>query len=223
MEANGPPYGWPMLERLPTVVPREPGRPTLADEAHPMRAVTRQIAFEPTGWTDERRAKVAELFDALAPEWHEKDVANRHDAILDALDRGGPFSALPCVELGSGVGSHTGELAERFDRVVSLDVSFEMLRRAPAALAPRVLADSARLPFADGAIGTAVLINMFLFPAELDRVLGPDGAVVFVSSMGDATPIYLDAADVEAALPGAWAGVAAAAGWGTWAVFRRAR
>ena len=211
-----------MLERLPTVVAFEPGRPELAGPDHPMRAVTRQIAFEPGGWTPERRAKVAGLFDSLAPDWHEKDVANRHDALLDALDRGGPFPAGPCVELGSGIGAFTGDLTERFDQVVAVDVSAEMLRRAPAALAPRVLADSAALPFADGTVGTAVLVNMFLFPAELDRVLAPDGAVVWVSAMGDATPIYLDAADVEAALPGEWAGKAAAAGWGTWAVFRRA-
>lgn len=212
-----------MLERLPTVVPFEPGRPELAGPDHPMRAVTRQIAFEPGGWTPQRRAKVAELFDGLAPEWHEKDVANRHDALLDALDRGGPFPAGPCIELGSGIGAFTGDLKPRFDLVLAVDVSAEMLRRAPAALAPRVLADSAALPFPDGAVGTAVLVNMFLFPAELDRVLAPDGAVVWVSALGDTTPIYLDAADVEAALPGEWSGKAAAAGWGTWAVFRRAR
>lgn len=212
-----------MLTRLPTVVPFEPDRPEIAGPDHPMRAVTQQIAFEPGGWTDDRRVKIAELFDALAPEWHTRDVAGRHSPILDALDRGGPFAAGPCVEVGSGIGAHTQELTARFDRVVCLDVSYEMLRRAPAALAPRVLADSFQLPFADSAIGTVVLINMFLFPAEVDRVLGPDGAVLWVSSLGDATPIYLDAADVEAALPGDWDGVAAEAGWGTWAVFRRAR
>lgn len=188
-----------------------------------MRKVTRQIAFEPDGWTAERRAKIAELFDALASEWHERDVAGRHDVLFDALERGGPFPAGPCVELGSGIGIFTSDLTEKFDHVVAVDVSEQMLRRAPAALAPRVLADNAQLPFADSAVGTAVLINMFLFPAELDRVLAADGVVVWVSALGDATPIYLDAETVEAALPGPWEGVAAAAGWGTWAVFRRAR
>jgi Methyltransferase domain len=211
-----------MLKRLPTVVPPDPDRPDIAGADHPMRAVTRQIAFEPGGWTPERRAKVAELFDTLAPGWNERDAAGRHDGIADALDRGGPFSSAPCLELGSGTGAHTREMTAHFDEVVCVDVSFEMLRRAPADLAPRVQADSSQLPFADGAVGTAVLINMFLFPAELDRVLAPDGAVVWVSSLGDGTPIYLDAAEVEAALPGDWDGVAAAAGWGTWAVFRRA-
>jgi SAM-dependent methyltransferase len=212
-----------VLTRLPIVVPAEPDRPELAGPDHPIRQVTRQIAFEPGGWTAERRQKVAELFDGLAPDWHERDVAIRHDALLDALDRGGPFDpAAPCLELGSGIGAFTPDLRARFDHVVAADLSFEMLRRADDAGAPRALADSAALPLANAAAGTVVLVNMFLFPAEIDRVLRPDGVLVWVSVLGDRTPIYLSAEDVEAALPGDWEGTAAEAGWGTWAVFRRA-
>ena len=36
------------------------------------------------------------------------------------------------------------------------------------------------------------------------------------------TPIYLPADDVERALPGRWRGTDSEAGWGTWAVLRRA-
>jgi len=43
-----------------------------------------------------------------------------------------------------------------------------------------------------------------------------------VSTLGDATPIYLPPADVMRALPGEWDGVTADAGWGTWLVARRA-
>lgn len=214
-----------MLRRLPVLVPPEPGRPELAGPDHPMRKVTRQIAFEPTGWTDERRGKVAALFDDLAETWAEHDVANRHEALLDALDRGGPFAAGMCLEMGSGTGAFTRHLAARFADVVAVDLSFEMLRRAPAQVAPRVQADGGDLPFGEGTVGTVVLVNMFLFPAELARVLAPDGAVVWVSALGDRTPIYLDAESVERALApcsGPWDGIASAAGWGTWAVFRRA-
>jgi SAM-dependent methyltransferase len=190
-----------------------------------MRKVTRQVAFEPGGWTPDRRAKVAALFDGLASSWHERDAATRHDALLDALDRGAPFPAGPVLELGSGVGAFTADLTERFGdgAVVSVDLSWEMLRRAPAALPlGRVLADSALLPFASASVGTVVLVNMFLFPAEVDRVLRSDGVLVWVSAVGDVTPIYLVAEDVERALPGRWEGVASEAGWGSWAVFRRA-
>ena len=65
-----------------------------------------------------------------------------------------------------------------------------MLLRAPAEPGHRVLADGARLPLADGAASAVVLVNCFLFPAEVDRVLGPDGVVVWVNSSGvaDADP-----------------------------------
>lgn len=211
-----------MLQYLDRLIPAEPDRPQIAGPDHPMRAVTRQIAFEPTGWTAKRRTKVADLFDSLAPTWHEREAIGRSAPLEDALDRGGPFVAGPCLELGSGVGLMTPTLVDRLGgSVIALDVSPEMLARAPAA-PPRVLADSAQLPFADGSIATVVLVNMFLFPAEMDRLLRPDGALVWVSSVGDATPIYLPPDDVVGAMPGSWAGVAADAGWGNWVVLRRA-
>ena len=187
-----------------------------------MRNVTRQVAFEPGGWTPERAGKVAELFDGLAPEWHTKDIPGREDALLDALERGGPFADGPALEAGSGIGLFTGTIASRLGGVVACDLSFEMLLRAPAVLAPRCLADGARLPFADNTFVTVVLVNMLLFPAETDRVLEARGKLVWVNTIGDATPIHLPAEDVARALPGAWDGVHAEAGWGTWAVLQRA-
>ena len=209
-----------VLRRLESVLPPAPDAPA-PDPDHPMRKVTRQVAFDPDGWTPERAAKVRELFDGLAPEWHTKGTDARMGAIDDALDRGGPFPAGPCVEAGAGVGLLTPRLVEHFDDVIAFDLSFEMLRRAPD-IAPRVLADSSALPFPDRSVATLVLVNMFLFPAEVDRVLRGDGALVWVNSLGPATPIHLSAEDVEAALPGGWDGVHAEAGWGTWASLRRA-
>ena len=66
-----------------------------------------------------------------------------------------------------------------------------------------------------------MLVNALLFPAEVARVLAPGGALVWVNSLGDATPIHLSAADVAKALPGGWGGPASDAGWGTWCVLRR--
>lgn len=188
-----------------------------------MRAVTRQVAFDPTGWTPERAAKVAALFDSLAPEWHTRDSPHRFEPLHDAFERGGPFGRDVCLELGSGTGLVTSWLAPRFDVVVAVDLSAEMLRLAPADVGARVLADSARLPVRSRAAGVVVLFNMLLFPMEVDRITAPDGVVVWVNTSGDRTPIHLPAEDVAAALPGDWDGVHAEAGWGTWAVLRRVR
>jgi len=189
---------------------------------HPMRKVTRQVAFEPHGWTPERLAKVETLFDDLAGEWHTRDHPHRSQPLADALDRGGPIPRHTCLEVGSGTGLATPWLADRFDRVIAAELSAGMLALAPADAGVRVRADAARLPLRDASIDTVVLVNMFLFPDEMARVLHSDGALVWVNTSGDMTPIYLPADDVDAALPGDWTGVASEAGWGTWAVLHRA-
>jgi hypothetical protein len=65
------------------------------------------------------------------------------------------------------------------------------------------------------------MINMILFPDEVDRILRPNGRVVWINTLGDQTPIHLPPDDVATALPGDWDGVTARAGVGLWAVFRR--
>jgi SAM-dependent methyltransferase len=165
---------------------------------------------------------VAAFFDALAPEWHTRTSPARDAVVADALDRGlGDEGGDVCVELGSGIGAYTPSLASRWGRVLATEVSLEMLRLAPAAVGHRVLADGSRLPLAAGAAAAVVLVNCFLFPEEVDRVLAPDGVIVWVNSSGAETPIHLPPADVVAALPGHWEGVESAAGLGVWCVVRR--
>ena len=189
--------------------------------AHPMRAVTRQIAFEPDGWTPQRAAKVAQLFDGLAPDWNERLGTGRVEAVADALARGKVSLGGRCLELGSGTGFASGLLSEHFDTVMACDLSGEMLRRAPAGPATRVWADASCLPVPEHSIDAVVLVNMFLFRAEVERVLRPQGTLVWVSSIGDRTPIYLSAEDVLDALGPAWQGVASGCGEATWCVARR--
>ncbi len=209
------------VEHLPPVIPVHHEREAGANADHPMRRVTRQVAFEPDGWTPERRAKVADLFDGLAPEWHTRETPGRYDALLDALDRGGVPTDGPTLELGSGTGLSTPLLAERFPRLIAGDLSRGMLRLAPAEVAPRVQLDSSDLPVPDGAFRVVLAINMLLFPVETARVLAPDGVLVWVNTSGDRTPIHLAADDVVAAMGAGWRATASEAGTGTWCVTRR--
>src|SRR5689334_1694011 len=118
-----------------------------------MRLVTREVAFGgPASWTPETAARVGLLFDTLAPEWHTRDPGDAHP-LIDALDRGVPGDVGPrCLEIGSGTGHGTRHLAARFDDVVALDLSGEMLRLADPTLAARVRGDAARLPVAAGSV-----------------------------------------------------------------------
>ena len=190
-----------------------------------MRIATRRAAgLDRAGWTDELRGEVAGYFDGIAGEWHTRISAHRTAVVTDALSRGlGAIDvpAGPAVEVGSGIGTYSGLLAERFGQVVAIDLSLAMLKLAPAAPALRVQADGARLPLRDGSAAAVVLINAFLFPAEVERVLSPAGALVWVNSSGEQTPIYLSVDDLVAGLPGQWTGTSSRAGEGLWCVLRR--
>lgn len=204
-----------------------PAHPDATDPApfagpdHPIRKLTRAMAFgEP--WTAADAGRVAQIFDGLAPDWTERHVDPvKAAAVNDALDRGSPPLGGRWLELGSGTGAGTRLLHDRAVDQVSVDLSPGMLAHAPDGLAPKVRADSSRLPFRDDTFDAILMINMLLFPREVDRVLRPGGALVWVNTLGDQTPIHLPPADVERALPGEWTGVASRAGTGLWAVLRR--
>lgn len=191
-----------------------------------MRIATRRAAgLDAGGWTAGLRSEVAGFFDGLAPEWHTRSSPQRTAVVMDALVRGldasGHSTGL-AVEIGSGIGAYSTLIAERFAMVVAVDLSLEMLRRAPNGPAHRVKADAAALPLADSSAAAIVLINAFLFPAEVDRVLSTGGTLVWVNSSGEQTPIYLSADDLLSALPGEWTGTSSRAGEGHWCVLRRA-
>jgi ubiquinone/menaquinone biosynthesis C-methylase UbiE len=192
-----------------------------------MRIATRRAAgLEGAGWTDELRRQVADYFDAIAGEWHTRMSSQRTAVVLDALSRGLGATDVPpglAVEIGSGIGAYSGLLAERFASVVAIDFSLPMLKLAPSAPAHRVQADGARLPLRDSSAAAVVLINAFLFPSEVDRVLSPRGALVWVNCSGEHTPIHLSVEDLIAGLPGEWTGISSRAGEGLWCVLQRCR
>jgi SAM-dependent methyltransferase len=213
------------LTELPAVAIAGHESSGLGSDDHPMRIMTRRAAglLDPPG-DDQARVEVATFFDHLAPEWHTRTGPARDAVVADALARGLPAAGDAgdvCVELGSGIGAYTPKLAERWRRVLATEVSLEMLRLAPGDAGYRVLADGARLPLATGAADAVVLVNCFLFPAEVERVLAPAGVVVWVNSSGGETPIHLPPEDVAAALPGRWTGVRSQAGLGLWCVLWR--
>ena len=209
-----------MIQQLPPQAGYRPPAP-FAGPDHPIRKLTRAIAFgEP--WTPDDAARVAAVFDGLAPEWTERHVdPDKAAPVLDAIERGGVPLDGRWIELGSGTGAGTRLLHGRVGEQFSVDLSEQMLAHAPADLAPKVRADSSQLPFADDTADVVLLINMILFPHEVDRILQPAGKVVWVNTYGDQTPIHLSPHDVASALPGAWTGVASLAGSGLWAVFER--
>jgi SAM-dependent methyltransferase len=211
-----------MLERWtdhPSTVDPEP----FAGPDHPIRRRTRAVA-DGQPWTIDNARRMAELFDSMAADWSTEHVDETKAApVLDALERGDVPIDGDWLEIGSGTGAGTRLLAHVVGSLVATDLSAEMLRHAPRELAPRVRSDASSLPFPNGSFDAVLMINMLLFPHEVDRVLRPGGVIVWINTLGDQTPIHLPPDDVLAALPGDWDGRTARAGTGFWLTARRHR
>ena len=190
-----------------------------------MRIMTRRVAgLDAVGWDGKARAEVVEVFDALAPEWHTRSSPQRTAVVLDAFERGLGGNTVDnqvAIEVGSGIGSYSALIANRFDIVLSVDVSAEMVRHAPVGPTYRVLADSGLLPISDRSADSVIAINAFLFPHEVARVLRVGGTLIWVNSSGEETPIHLSTDDVVTVLPFPVDGRESRAGVGTWCVLRR--
>ena len=201
---------------------REVVQPARFGSDHPMRTVTEQIG-DGDGWSLERASFVAGVFDELSVDWHAEHSAEVRLAPLeDALDRGalGPGRL---VEIGCGTGAATERIAARRPVSAALDLSPKMLALTDPAVAPFVRADASALPLATGSVDVMVLVNMFMFAASYDRVLAPGGRFVWISTMGDETPIYFPPDEVMELLPGRWTATGSYAGTGFWLVARAAR
>lgn len=212
------PVSWPRIWPSPDSKPLPP-----AKSAEVFRVFARDLAAGRRSWDSETARFIATQFDQLAADWDTTRATGRDEPLRDALDRGGPFPDGACLELGSGTGLFTQLLRSVFPRVISVDLSEQMLRQAAGRSPARVRADAIALPLADARVSAVAAIDMLLFPAETARALAPNGVLLWINQLGEDGPLHLPAADVAAALPGDWQAVEANVGWGSWAVLRRAR
>jgi SAM-dependent methyltransferase len=213
-----------MIHALPRLVLADPGKP-VREGAEATQRASRALAEDPSRWSPEMARDTIDRYTELAPVWEGERGGYRPVPLSDALARGGPLPSGLCLEVGAGTGLLTPLLAAVWPRVVSLDLSAEMLRRSSARW--RVLADASRLPLRTGTVAAVILADAPLFAVEVVRVLVPEGVVVWSNALGVDAPHHVPIATVLAALERAapereWSAVTAEAGWGLWAVFRRA-
>jgi SAM-dependent methyltransferase len=162
------------------------------------RFTTNQVVRRPSLWRFFRRLTRFQ-FARLAPVWdsmRSPESFAPFEAALEGLED----TPRRVLDLGTGTGAAALTVARRFPEaeVVGVDLAGAMVDRArrntPAELADRVrfeVGDAERLPFGDAAFDLVTLANMIPFFDELDRVVAPDGSIVFAFSAGPETPIYV--------------------------------
>ena len=189
-----------------------------------MRHITRDVVYKNL-WNSNLVEEVKKLFDEKASEWSTtRNIPSRGIPVLDALERGEVYGE-KVVDLGAGTGLATQLLVNKFESVVALDISKEMIKNSVTPETPQVCADGGCLPFASNSIDVFLVMNMILFPNEIERCLKDEGFLVWVSSRGPETPIYLPPEEVidlmSANSEVSWFGVSAYTLEGSWLVARR--
>ena len=204
------------------LIPADSGKPIRPETAASQQA-SRHLALHPSSWSHEQADETVRRYTELASVWEGERGGYRPVPLGDALQRGGPWPAGLCLEVGCGTGLLSGLIQQVWPRVVSLDLTWAMLSRSPAPW--RVLGDASRLPVPDGSAQAVVLADVPLFAGEVVRTLSTDGVVVWSNALGEDAPHHVPIPTVLGALEDAsdasWSAVTAHAGWGLWAVLRR--
>jgi ubiquinone/menaquinone biosynthesis C-methylase UbiE len=154
------------------------------------------------------RGPLRKQFDLIAAGWDE-GRSPEHGAVVEAALARLGSEPRRILDLGTGTGIAARLLARRYPdaEVVGLDLSAGMIGQARRLLPPELhervrfeVADATRLPCGDGEFDLVVLLNMIPFFDELARVTAPEGAIVFASSYGAETPIYVPPETIKAGL-----------------------
>jgi SAM-dependent methyltransferase len=166
------------------------------------RLVTTVVVRVPAAWRL-FRGPLTRSFDRLAPSWETRIDDERLRPMRAAL-AAVPEPPARALDLGTGTGRVARVMAELWPgaEVVGADVSPGMIEEARQ-LGGGVhydVADSAALPYADGAFDLVTLNNMIPFFDEVARVTASGGHVAIAFSMGDRTPIYVPLDRVRAEL-----------------------
>ena len=171
-------------------------------EGPDLRRMTEDVARDPTTWAAYRRA-VLDAFDRSAGRYEMRLDRDHLTPLRDAIRRvSEPRRAL---DLGCGTGVGAEAIARTFPDawVCGIVLSERMLRaglgRHGGGWRP-VVGDAATLPFADGAFDLVSSVAAPLFATETARVLALGGTVILTFPLGESTPIFLPASEVERGL-----------------------
>ncbi len=195
-------------------VPQDPP-PQLNAENHRSRAALERILKDP--FDDAAWADLVRTYDEMAPEWTDwaKDQHWYAAPVSVGLAHIRPVPWI--VEVGCGTGQATLVLSKAGPPVLATDVNESMLTGAPCLPQTHYLAaDVRRLPFRDGSVPLLVGLNGVPHLHEFTRVLAPGGQLLWCTSFGAGTPLYVHPDRLADMLGPEWTTRAGRAGHGEW-------
>jgi SAM-dependent methyltransferase len=207
---------WHPAADVPTEAP-----PDLKGATHRSRVALEQLLADPDN--EPSWDILAESYAEMAAEWREWAVSQQQ--WYDSPVRVGLLHTKPvswALEVGCGTGEATAPLAEHAPTVVSTDVNLEMISRAlRPANARFVAADVRSLPLRDSSVPLLAGLNAVPHIKEFNRVITPDGQLLWCTSFGAGTPLYVEPERLLHLFGPGWVGEAGHAGHGEWMVLSR--
>lgn len=209
------PLQWHPPTDVPTEPPYEMNAPT-----HRSRVALERVLADPgdrDAWDF-----LAQTYDEMADEW---SAWARSQHWYGSPVRAGLGCAKPApwaLEVGCGTGQATAPLTGFARRVVATDVNRSMLARATRLPSVAyVVCDVRALPFPDRSVPLLVGLNAIPHIREFVRVIGVGGQLLWCTSFGTGTPLYVAPERLSGLLGPGWQGEAGRAGHGDWALFTR--
>jgi SAM-dependent methyltransferase len=206
---------WYPPTRVPTVPPTD-----LSGRDHPSRKALRRVLNDP----DDPRAwqNLAALYDSMAGIW--TDWADGEADYLDPVHAGLQHArdAAWVLEVCCGTGQASPLLAAHTRFLLATDVNAAMVADAPAL--PHTtygLADVRALPVRTGSVPLLAGLNAVPHIAEFRRVLRSGGQLLWCSSFGPDTPLYVSPDELLDLFGPDFQGAAGRAGYGDWTLLTR--
>lgn len=207
---------WHPPADIPTAPP-----PQLNASNHSSRVALERVLADP----DDAPAWdfLATSYAEMAAEW--RKWADSQQQWYDSPVRVGLPHTKPApwaFEVGCGTGEATVPLAGHTPLVISSDVNIAMVSRAVRPPNARFLVSDVRsLPLRDGSVPLLVGLNAVPHIKEFNRVIAPDGQLLWCTSFGPDTPLYVEPGRLFRLLGPGWVGEAGRAGHGEWMVLSR--
>jgi len=206
-----------------SLAPRTPA-PDLSADHHPSRRLLEAVIEEPGA--EDAWGELVGIYSQQADTWTEWAVTITDYAASVAEGLRNCPSVPWAVEVCCGTGQATPLLAAFAPLVVAVDASPAMLAEgiggpSPVPGARPVAADVRALPFRDRSIPLLLALNGVPCVREFDRVLASDGRLLWCTSFGAGTPLYVEPQRLADLFGAGWTGVTGRAGNGDWTVLQR--